>query len=556
MSEPYIPVLISCESEDAGIARNVWTVLREAVIAATVFERQPERNEWPIDFRYQIERCAVFVPILSKHNWYRQRAAWRLVDELVTTNGGPRIVTVYVDRAMTELTMPLPNSFRKERYFLAEDFDRHPKENWEFTNLVASLIAGTAVPESESRQLPEATAADAMASPPPVAASGKPSLPTLDSPAEPPPPTVGHELPSWLDSGAQSPAMYAARREVAYSALERQSDNSALGGVYPVWFATNRKSKIFGRAGFSSGRANRLALGRVNVLVPKTHRFGETGNPFWKRLFRLDLRDDHLRIQSLLTLGHDAFYTEMGDVMKAARENSGLATALVFLHGFNVTFEEAAIRAAQIGFDLKVQGATAFFSWPSFGKVSKYAADEASIEASEPYITDFLIDFAANCNADKVHLIAHSMGNRGLLRSLQRVAARAEDASKLKFEQLILAAPDVDRDVFIELAKSFDRHCKRTTLYASGHDLPVYVSDRLHSFPRAGYIPPYTVVSGIDTIVVPNFKLDLLGHSYFAQAEALLHDIFDLMQRDADPGQRQRIEPASEGSQTFWRLRR
>jgi len=167
-----------------------------------------------------------------------------------------------------------------------------------------------------------------------------------------------------------------------------------------------------------------------------------------------------------------------------------------------------------------------------------------------------LIDFAVNCHADKVHLIAHSMGNRGLLRSLQRLAARAEDASRIKFEQLILAAPDVDRDVFIELAKLFDRRCKRATLYVSGHDLPVYVSDKLHSAPRAGYIPPYTVVSGIDTIEVPNFKLDLLGHSYFAQAEALLHDIFDLMQRDANPAQRQRIEPASDGSQAFWRLRR
>jgi len=31
-------------------------------------------------------------------------------------------------------------------------------------------------------------------------------------------------------------------------------------------------------------------------------------------------------------------------------------------HGFHVTFEAAAIRAAQIGFDLNVPGATAFFS--------------------------------------------------------------------------------------------------------------------------------------------------------------------------------------------------
>jgi esterase/lipase superfamily enzyme len=152
--------------------------------------------------------------------------------------------------------------------------------------------------------------------------------------------------------------------------------------------------------------------------------------------------------------------------------------------------------------------------------------------------------------------MAHSMGNRGLLRGLQRIAARAEEASKLKFEQIFLAAPDVDRDVFVQLASLFAHHCTRATLYASGHDLPVFLSKMFHSAPRAGYVPPYTIVHGIDTVEVPNFNVDLLGHSYFAQAEALLHDMFDLMQRDTAPARRQRIEARSVDGETLWCLRR
>jgi hypothetical protein len=184
--------------------------------------------------------------------------------------------------------------------------------------------------------------------------------------------------------------------------------------------------------------------------------------------------------------------------------------ALLFLHGFNVTFTDAAIRAAQIGYDLKVLGATAFFSWPSRGSVAAYPVDEASIEASERAITDFLVNFTVHCGAEKVHLIAHSMGNCGLLRALLRIAAQAP--GQVKFGQVFLAAlrilPTLHRG-------SWHRH--------GG---------------RAG------------------FDIDLLGHAYFAQAEAWLHDIHDLMRHNEAPAQRQRITPAVHEGTAFWRLRR
>jgi esterase/lipase superfamily enzyme len=128
-----------------------------------------------------------------------------------------------------------------------------------------------------------------------------------------------------------------------------------------------------------------------------------------------------------------------------------------------------------VSFDLKLPGATALFSWPSRGRVTAYPADEASIEASERPITDFLLDFAASCGAERVHVIAHSMGNRSLLRALQRIAATAESRGKLKFGQVFLAAPDVDRDLFLDLARLYPEHAERTTLYASNADLAVHL---------------------------------------------------------------------------------
>lgn len=137
-----------------------------------------------------------------------------------------------------------------------------------------------------------------------------------------------------------------------------------------------------------------------------------------------------------------------------------------------------------------------------------YPADEANIEASELAITDFL------------------------------------------------AAPDVDRDLFLNLARLYPGHAKRTTLYASDGDLPVHLSAKLHDAPRAGYYRPCTVAPGVDTVAVPDFDLDLLGHSYFSQAEALLYHIRDLMLNAEATVTRNRLAPAVEGSAVFSRLER
>ncbi len=252
----------------------------------------------------------------------------------------------------------------------------------------------------------------------------------------------------------------------------------------------------------------------------------------------------------------DAFFAEIQAAMRTARDSGETPHALFFLHGFNVTFEEAAIRAAQIGWGLKVPGAMAFFSWPSRGTVTAYPTDEASIEAIERAITDFLVDFATNCGAEKVHVIAHNMGNRGLLRALQRISVNAETRGKAKFGQVFLAASDVDRGLFLDLARLYPEHAERTTLSASDRELPVHLSSKLHDAPRTGYFEPYTVAPGVNTVAVPGFDIDLLGNAYFAHAEAPLHDIHDLMRHGEVPVKLQRIISDVQDGQSFGRLKR
>lgn len=336
---------------------------------------------------------------------------------------------------------------------------------------------------------------------------------------------------------------------------ERDASARSKGVTYSIWFGTNRKPALSDDI-FSADRGDETILGRAKVYIPRSHRFGETGSSFWRQLLRFDIEDDHLQLCGVENLPRQDFYSQLAEIRRAVEKDGQTSHALFFLHGYNVSFKEAAIRAAQIGYDLKIPGPTAFFSWPSRGRLVTYPADEAAIEASERAITEFILDFARNCGVEKIHIVAHSMGNRALLRALQRIEANISAMSSVKFNQIILAAPDIDRDLFLDLSRLYPLFSQRTTLYTSESDRAVHLSAKIHLSPRAGYYPPFTLAPGIDTISVPNFDVDLLGHSYFSQAEAMLHDIYDLIRNNPAPSSRQRTIPIEGESGPLWALRR
>jgi esterase/lipase superfamily enzyme len=147
------------------------------------------------------------------------------------------------------------------------------------------------------------------------------------------------------------------------------------------------------------------------------------------------------------------------------------------------------------------------------------------------------------------------MGNRGLLRALQRIAANARTRGKVRFGQVFLAAPDVDQDLFLDLASLCVRYSERATLYSSHTDKAVHLSSDVHDAPRAGYYLPYTLLQGVDTITVPDFDVDLLGHSYYAQAGALLDDIRERILPSDKTWEQKHLDALTEDGRRFWRLR-
>lgn len=322
---------------------------------------------------------------------------------------------------------------------------------------------------------------------------------------------------------------------------------------YRVWFGTNRKPVDPARIarGFSAERDSKVHYGHCDVYVPLSHKFGSIGSNALIRWY--NGKDDRLKLRRLAELERKDFWAGIGRQIGSAAP--GARHAVVFIHGYRVSFRDAALRTAQIGTDLGIEGAMAFFSWPSKGTLLGYLADGNAIEGSEAAIADFLVDFTRRSGAEAVHVIAHSMGNRGLLRAANRIVAAAVRRGGGRFGQIILAAPDVDADNFRDLAAAYRKLAKRTTLYISSKDLAVQLARWISDYARVGFHPPVTVVDGIDTVSVTNLDLTLLGHGYVAEAREVLHDMQTLITDNKAPPRCGQKEKRTPEGRRYWEVR-
>jgi esterase/lipase superfamily enzyme len=214
---------------------------------------------------------------------------------------------------------------------------------------------------------------------------------------------------------------------------------------------------------------------------------------------------------------------------------AGERDCFIFVHGFNVIFKSAALRTAQIHYDLEFQGAPLFYSWPSRGSIRSYFSDRNEIEYSAEHIKRFLLLASERLNADRIHVIAHSMGAEGVSRAIASMGGASR-----KFDQIILAAPDIDANLFREqLAPRIVDQSRRATMYCSRRDMALHMSYAFNDSPRIGDASRAIVpADNVDTIDASEIDTDLIGHSYYGDCVPLLHDVELLLERNQSPGDR------------------
>ena len=308
-----------------------------------------------------------------------------------------------------------------------------------------------------------------------------------------------------------------------------------------------------------------MQLGRALISVPLSHKVPHIERPtvyeipYFKYKIYEEKEDPnkHFTLQEIKSLTEEQMLALVKEQL--AKSSTFKDHAFVFVHGFNTSFDCALYRTAQITYDLGFDGVPFVYSWPSGGKVASYTYDRGSVEQAEPRLAEFLTMVIQKSGAKSISLIAHSMGNELLLRVLERLKPKIP--SGVVISQVILAAPDVDRDKFNIIAREISSFAKGVTLYAASNDRALGYSARFWGgVPRAGDIPKDgpLIIPGVDTIDVTAVSTDALGlnHSGYAENPALLDDVKALVSLGIRPPDKRlkSILAVESAAGTFWRF--
>jgi len=325
--------------------------------------------------------------------------------------------------------------------------------------------------------------------------------------------------------------------------------------VQRVLFATNRRMENSARPHEMYGlKRAEVTFGRCDVSVPRNHETGqlETKPWYWPLQWKSD-PSSHFVIVNGEPVSRERFVGEIRDRVRGSRYRD----VLLFVHGFNETFENAALRTAQLAIDLDFQGPAVFFSWPSQGSLHLYSIDRQAAEWSHRDLAGVLRTILSDSEERNVFVIAHSMGGYVLSGAL-RILISENPPLAARIAEVILAAPDIDADVFRrDVVPALVRMGKPVTLYASSEDAALQASKRFNGAPRAGDSGSGLIVEkGIETIDSTGIDTSLLKHSYASSVPRVLSDMFYLIRERLRADRRYGLREVNSSIGRYWEFAR
>jgi len=284
-------------------------------------------------------------------------------------------------------------------------------------------------------------------------------------------------------------------------------------------FVTNRK--LNSKAGFGEYYGDdhgNLSAGHCKVGFEKDDRTGEV------------LRVDRDSIESVIpATAPDGF--------------------VIYVHGYGEPFDKNCRRAALLLHRLGLDGRLLLFSWPSSTYLT-YAQDADDLQASHDKLNELISLVAASVGRENVILMAHSMGSRGVVDAL-----KLRDDGPPRFKRIVLVAPDIRRDVFVENVHMLQERVSDITVYMSDNDRAMWVSTVANASGRLGAASEFPIdvqhISVVD--ITPTGTAGVTGHLYHILNPAVIEDLQVLLGVKPPNAQREfhRVAANTDG---FWTL--
>ena len=258
-------------------------------------------------------------------------------------------------------------------------------------------------------------------------------------------------------------------------------------------------------------------------------------------------------LRNITKLDKNDFFRHFTDRINNSKDKS----ALVYIHGYYRTFEIAARTAATLTYEIKYQGIPVLYSWPSRHELSAYHGDTTSIDWSTAHLRAFLEDIARQTNAQTIHVVAHSLGNRGFVNAFIDVLKNPDITNNWKFGEIVLVAPDLDRQIFErDIAPIITKVPSRITLYVSAIDIPLLASKTVNLYRRLGDASEEPVIiEGIQTIDASQVVNLATGHTYYRENPRVMADLYYLINERRDASLRPTLEAVETAGGRYWAVK-
>lgn len=267
---------------------------------------------------------------------------------------------------------------------------------------------------------------------------------------------------------------------------------------------------------YARARAPALSLSSIRVHIPSNHRPGNVETS--------SVRPDpqsHFRASDYQPIADPAAMIRTLNQQLAERAPEQ-REIFIFVHGYNNNFAEGLFRNAQIVQDYGVNSVPIHFAWASAASFTRYLYDRDSAIIARSGLVETL-EIAARTKARGIVLVGHSMGAVVVMEALRTLAIGKRHDVLRRMNGVLLAAADIDPDLFRSQVEDIDELPQPFTIVVSRRDRALDISRRL-----AGGAP--RIGSGFDIAFLQNKNIQVLdisqvdrgGHSLFASSNTLI----------------------------------